>query len=174
MPGDTDDVLIRLSSQRDEAALAALYDLRGRLVYSLAYSIVRNARDAEEVTQEVFVRVWQKADTFDRSRGSGLAWLTTITRRLAIDRTRSKHYKSGVTRSVARRAGRRRLGSEHGSCARGKRHHRRRSTRRHRGARSTGRPTPRSYSTIVLRGTLPLQDREPVGYAVGNCEKPAS
>jgi len=95
MPSDADDVLIRLSGQQDEAALSALYDLRGRLIYSLVFGIVRNERDAEEVTQEVFVRVWQKAGTFDRSRGSGLAWLTTITRRLAIDRIRSKHYKSG-------------------------------------------------------------------------------
>ena len=48
----------------------------------------------EEVTQEVFVRIWQKAHTFDRARGSALAWITTMTRRLAIDRTRSKHYKA--------------------------------------------------------------------------------
>ncbi len=89
-----DEVLLRLLREQNEAALALLYDNRSRLVYSLALSIVGNVSDAEEVTQEVFFRVWQKADTYDVARGSALAWITTMTRRLAIDRTRSKHYKS--------------------------------------------------------------------------------
>lgn len=91
---DVDDALLILVKQGDESALALLYENQSRLVYSLAYSIVRSVPDAEEVTQEVFVRVWQKANAFDRSKGTALAWIVTMTRRLAIDRTRSKHYKS--------------------------------------------------------------------------------
>jgi RNA polymerase sigma-70 factor (ECF subfamily) len=93
-PTDTDAALLGLIKGKNEAALSALYESRSRLVYSLALSIVRNVADAEEVTQEVFVRLWQKAETFDPLRGSGVAWLITMTRRLAIDRTRSKHFKS--------------------------------------------------------------------------------
>jgi RNA polymerase sigma-70 factor (ECF subfamily) len=80
--------------KKEESALAGLYERRGRLVYSLALSIVRNVSDAEEVTQEVFLKLWQKADSFDGSRGSALAWMVTMTRRLAIDRTRSRLFKS--------------------------------------------------------------------------------
>ena len=72
-PTDRDAVLMRRIRDRDENALAAFYDDRGGLVYSLALSIVRNVSDAEEVTQEVFLKLWQKADSFDESRG-GRAW----------------------------------------------------------------------------------------------------
>lgn len=93
-PGrDTDEVLLNLVQSRDEAALEMLYDSRSRLVYSLAFRIVKNKADAEEITQEVFWRVWQKAEAFDPNKGSPLAWLTTMTRRLAIDRIRSKRHK---------------------------------------------------------------------------------
>lgn len=80
--------------QGDQRALAEIYDQRSNLVYSLAFSIVGNVADSEEVTQEVFLRVWRKAELFDPKRGSALGWIVTMTRRLAIDRTRSKGYKS--------------------------------------------------------------------------------
>lgn len=90
----TDEVLLRLIQSGSEAALSELYDLRSQLVYSLALSVVRSPEDAEEITQEVFLRIWDKAATFDTARGSALAWITTITRRLAIDKTRSKHHRA--------------------------------------------------------------------------------
>ncbi|MCH7946883.1 MAG: sigma-70 family RNA polymerase sigma factor [candidate division Zixibacteria bacterium] len=80
--------------QRDQRALAEMYDHRSGLVYSLAFSIVGNVSDAEEVTQEVFFKVWKNSKLFDAAKGSALAWLVTMTRRQAIDRTRSKGYKS--------------------------------------------------------------------------------
>ena len=46
------------------------------------------------MVQEVFFRVWERADAFDPVRGSPLAWLTTLTRRLAIDRTRSRSSRA--------------------------------------------------------------------------------
>jgi len=93
-PTEHEAELMRRIQQRDEAALSEFYENRGKLVYSLALSIVRNVSDAEEVTQEVFLKLWQKAGSFDESRGSALAWLVTMTRRAAIDRTRSKTFKS--------------------------------------------------------------------------------
>lgn len=91
-----DAVLLGRIQAGDQGALAELYDQRQRLIYSLALSIVSSPADAEEVTQEVFFRVWEKAGIFDESRGSALSWMVTMTRRLAIDRTRSKHYKAGA------------------------------------------------------------------------------
>jgi RNA polymerase sigma-70 factor (ECF subfamily) len=79
---------------RDEVSLEMLYERYSRLVYSTVFRIVGSVSDAEEVTQEVFLRVWKNAGKFDPSKGSALAWLMAITRRLAIDRTRSKQFKS--------------------------------------------------------------------------------
>ncbi len=85
--------------QGDQRALAEMYDHRSSLVYSLVLSIVGNVSDAEEVTQEVFFKMWRNSKSFDSAKGSALAWLVTLTRRQAIDRTRSKSYKS-QSRSV--------------------------------------------------------------------------
>jgi len=86
--------LVKRIQNRDERGLADLYDRMSRLVYSLAYSIVHTHEYAEEVTQEVFVRVWNKIDYFDSARGSVPAWMSTMTRRLAIDRIRSRSFKA--------------------------------------------------------------------------------
>ena len=89
-----DSALLRRIRERDENALAELYDRHATYVYSLARAILRNDDDAEDVAQEVFFRVWDRRDAFDPSKGSPLAWLTTMTRRLAIDRTRSRSFRA--------------------------------------------------------------------------------
>jgi len=73
----------------DQAAVATLYDLTAAKVYGLTLRVLRNAAHAEEVTQEIFVEAWQRCGNFQPSRGSGLAWLMTITHRRAVDRVRS-------------------------------------------------------------------------------------
>jgi RNA polymerase sigma-70 factor (ECF subfamily) len=84
--------LISRIANRESEAVGQLYDLLGAWVFSLALSVVRERPDAEEVTQEVFLRVWQQADRYSSGRGSVRAWLAVITRRLAIDRTRARGY----------------------------------------------------------------------------------
>lgn len=89
-----DTALLRRIRDRDEGALAEFYDRHATFVYSLARSILRNDGDAEDVTQDVFFRLWDRGDAFDASKGSPLAWLTILTRRLAIDRTRSRGFRA--------------------------------------------------------------------------------
>jgi RNA polymerase sigma-70 factor (ECF subfamily) len=70
------------------AGLARVYDRHASLVYGLARRILRNPRDAEDLTQEVFVSLLTR-DDFDAGRGSLAAFLAMITRSRAIDRLRA-------------------------------------------------------------------------------------
>lgn len=68
----------------DVAALGVVYDRYSRAVWSVAMSVLRDRALAEDATQEVFLRAWRAAASFDPSRGMS-AWLFTIARRTAID-----------------------------------------------------------------------------------------
>lgn len=70
-----------------EAAAAFIRRFRGP-VFGMAVSIVRDPGLAEDVAQEVFLRVWKAAATFDARRASVLTWMLTITRNAAIDAVR--------------------------------------------------------------------------------------
>lgn len=70
----------------DPAALRQAYDRHARVVYALALRRLCAHHDAEDVTQQVFVRAWRGRDTFDPTRGTLGAWLVGITRRQIADR----------------------------------------------------------------------------------------
>ncbi len=91
---DVDELLLKLIARGDETSLEMLYERHSRTVYSLALHILRDLPDAEEVTQEIFLKYWNNAVRFDRSKGTAFAWLMAVARRHAIDRTRSRRYKS--------------------------------------------------------------------------------
>lgn len=72
-----------------EAALASLYDRYATQVYRLAVSVNRDHGAAEEVVQETFLALWNRAEQFDPTLGSLTSWLFTIARNRAIDRIRA-------------------------------------------------------------------------------------
>lgn len=74
----------------DLAAFDALYDRVAASVFGVVRGVVRDGAQAEEVAQEVVVEVWRTASRFDRSKGSAMAWVTTIAHRRGIDRVRSE------------------------------------------------------------------------------------
>jgi len=74
---------------RDPNALADLYDRYGRRAFSLIYRVVRNAAVAEDLVQETFLRVWNRAQSFDHERGALGPWILTVARNRAIDYLRS-------------------------------------------------------------------------------------
>jgi RNA polymerase sigma-70 factor (ECF subfamily) len=86
--------LILKVSRRDEKAFETLYDLYGKLLYSLILSIVKRQSDAEDVLQETFFQVWEKARTFDAAKGNTYSWLVALARNRAIDRIRSKSFRN--------------------------------------------------------------------------------
>lgn len=86
----------------DRSAFADLYDLVAPEVYGLVRRVVRDPAQAEEVTQEIMVVVWQRASSYDAGRASVLTWMLTIAHRRAVDRVRS----SEAARRRDERAGR--------------------------------------------------------------------
>jgi RNA polymerase sigma-70 factor, ECF subfamily len=91
-PGDErpDADLLALVVAREQGALAALYDRYGARVFALALRLLGDRQAAEEVAQDVFLRIWQRADTFQPGTSSVLAWLLAITRNRSIDELRSR------------------------------------------------------------------------------------
>lgn len=95
-----DGTLIRLITRGQSEALGALYDRYGRLVYSLALHVVGDPSTAEEVVQDTFLRIWQKADTYRADQGKVNTWLSRIARNRAIDVLRQQAVRP-EKRSVA-------------------------------------------------------------------------
>ena len=83
-----DDALVAGMAAGDADAASAFVERFQRRVYGLAYTIVGDARGAEDVAQEALLRAWRHAGVFDARRGSVTTWLLTITRNLAIDALR--------------------------------------------------------------------------------------
>lgn len=83
-------VLLRRLAAGDQGALGELYDRYAALAHGLALRIVREAAEAEDVVQDVFVQVWRQAARYDPGRGSPEAWICTITRTRALDRLRRR------------------------------------------------------------------------------------
>jgi RNA polymerase sigma-70 factor (ECF subfamily) len=82
--------MTRLSGPEVEAALSALYDRYSRTVYGVGFKILGNRSLAEELVQDVFLKVWRSAGTFDPSQGSFSTWLYRVTRSAAIDLYRKR------------------------------------------------------------------------------------
>lgn len=80
-----DEKLISLIVQLQEEALAQLYDRYSHLVFSLALAIVNDRATAEEITLDVFMRVWQKAGSYRSDQSKVSTWLSHIARHHAID-----------------------------------------------------------------------------------------
>ena len=92
-----DETLLRQIAQQQPEALATLYDRYSRLVFSLALNALGNPNTAEEITQDVFMRVWDRASTYRADQGKVSTWLSRIARNRAIDvlrqqRVRPEHH----------------------------------------------------------------------------------
>jgi len=88
--------LIQRISRQDERALLELYQVYGNLVYSLALRVLQNPGLAEEVTQDIFLKIWQQPDRWNPALGQFSSWLLAITRNAAIDRLRKERRHAPV------------------------------------------------------------------------------
>ncbi|MGH8497926.1 MAG: RNA polymerase sigma factor [Methylococcales bacterium] len=86
---DIDLRIVAAVQSGDRTAFAELYDRHAAWLLALAYRILQNRRDAEDLVHDVFIEVWDKAESYDPIRGSVRAWLAVRTRSRALDRIRS-------------------------------------------------------------------------------------
>ena len=98
LDAESDDVLLEAIRDRNEQAIAALYDRYSRIAFGMAYRVLGERGAAEDVVQEAFLSLWRRAESFETTRGSVRTWLLSIVHHRAIDRLRGT---SGRTRQDA-------------------------------------------------------------------------
>jgi RNA polymerase sigma-70 factor (ECF subfamily) len=91
---DRDIALMRKISEGDRVAFAEFYDLYSSLLFSIAVKILNDPKEAEDVLQDVFVQIWEKARSFDPRQGKPTSWAVTLVRNKSIDRIRASQRRS--------------------------------------------------------------------------------
>ena len=86
----TDEQLMARIQSRDEAALAAMYRRHTPILRTVISRVVHNEADVDDLLQEVFLELWNRAESYDETKGKVLGWLVTLARRRAIDRVRRR------------------------------------------------------------------------------------
>jgi RNA polymerase sigma-70 factor (ECF subfamily) len=85
----------------DRAAFAQLYDHTSGLLFGIVLRINRDRASAEDVLQEVYVKVWRSAQSYDAAQAQALTWLTSIARNAAIDSLRRRQTQPQLVSATA-------------------------------------------------------------------------
>ena len=85
----TQDELLGLVAKGDKVAFGQLYDQIAPRVLGLITRLLRDRAQSEEVTQEVFLEIWQSATRYDPKKGGASSWIMTMAHRRAVDRVRA-------------------------------------------------------------------------------------
>lgn len=89
---DDRELMIQIGD-KDPAALERLYDRYEKVIYAFAFRIVQDAMAAEEVVQELFMRVWTHSERYEASQGKLTTWMFAVTRNIAVDLLRRKSVR---------------------------------------------------------------------------------
>lgn len=96
--------LLQQIARGDRRSFEALYDRFSGVLFSTAYRVLNNREAAEDVLQDVFVQIWDKAPLYDPSRGKPLTWAITLTRNKSIDRLRSTQRRNRLSDELEQEA----------------------------------------------------------------------
>lgn len=100
-PSAVDSELFDRVQQGDARAFASFLDRHAQLLFNLAFRILGNVHDAEDVVQEASVLVWERAPTYRPMFGKPVSWAVSLTRNKAIDRLRSRNRKAELHEAAA-------------------------------------------------------------------------
>ena len=87
------DTLVEQFQNKSQIAFKQLYEMYSKSMHGVIFNIVKDTAIADELMQDVFIKAWQKADTYSSKKGRFFTWILNIARNTAIDKTRSKAYK---------------------------------------------------------------------------------
>jgi RNA polymerase sigma-70 factor (ECF subfamily) len=96
--------LLKQIGQGDRRSFEQLYERFSGVLFSTAHRVLNNPEAAEDVLQEVFIQIWEKAPLYDPARGKPLTWAVTLTRNRAIDRLRSLQRRHRLHDDVEKQA----------------------------------------------------------------------
>jgi len=99
---DAEIELLRRVAQGDRRGFEELYDRFSGVLFSTASRVLNNQEAAEDVLQDVFVQIWEKAPLYDPARGKPLTWAITLTRNKAIDRLRATVRRNRLSEDMQR------------------------------------------------------------------------
>ena len=88
----SEEELVTALKKGDQEAMAMLYDNYSAALLGVIFRVVDNREAAEDILQEVFIKVWKNISSYDRSKGKLFTWLINIARNAAIDSMRVKDY----------------------------------------------------------------------------------
>ena len=89
-------ILLRRIASRYREALSQFYDHTARPLFAVAWQMLGNTQEAEEVIQDVFVQIWSHAEKFDEAKGEAFHWALSITRHRCIDQLRARQRRAKV------------------------------------------------------------------------------
>jgi RNA polymerase sigma-70 factor (ECF subfamily) len=93
------DLLIIRLQNGDEKAFAKIYELYSQSLMGIIFSITQDEKISQELLQDVFLKIWEKADTYDPKKGRFFTWILNIARNKAIDELRSRNSEPHISLS---------------------------------------------------------------------------
>jgi len=90
----TQEELLPLILKKDDRAFTLMYDMYAKNLYGVIYNLINNREEAEDVLQEVFVKIWKNIASYNESKGRFFTWIINIARNTTIDKLRSKGFNN--------------------------------------------------------------------------------
>ena len=90
----TQEELLPLLLKKDDRSFTLLYDNYSKSLYGIIFNLIKDKEEAEDVLQEVFVKIWKNIDTYNTSKGRLYTWMLNIARNTSIDKLRSKGFNN--------------------------------------------------------------------------------
>ncbi|GGD26031.1 RNA polymerase sigma factor [Flavobacterium orientale] len=90
----TQEELLPLIYKKEEGAFTILYDMYSKSLFGVISNLIKDREEAEDVLQDVFVKIWKNIDTYAENKGRFYTWIVNIARNTAIDKLRSKGFNN--------------------------------------------------------------------------------